>query len=290
MRSGVPEYNKLLFGNPLLAFLLPPMETWNQVLVFTLRILNSRKSLTQDGVDIVDDAEGKYMLSRWTPKDRPNEHSEISTKELVVNLSTNVFAGSDTTAISLRAVIYFLCRHQEAMARAVQEIDNADISGDLSQIISYKEATTPLPFLGAAIKETIRLHPSVGLLLERHVPAGGSFICDKHTPGGTIVGINPWVINRDPHIFPDPDWFIPERWLKASEAQVKEMDTAFSFNFGAGSRTCIGKNLAMMEIHKIIPQLLRRYRLELAQPETDRKICNHFFVQQEGLICPVTRR
>lgn len=50
------------------------------------------------------------------------------------------------------------------------EIDNADSQGLLSQLISYKEATASLPYLGAVVKEAMRLHPSVGFLMERYVP------------------------------------------------------------------------------------------------------------------------
>ena len=79
------------------------------------------------------------------------------------------------------------------MAKAVEEIDNADRQGALSQPISYKEATSSLPYLGAVVKEAMRLHPSVGFLMERHTPPQGATICGQYVPGGTIVGINPWV-------------------------------------------------------------------------------------------------
>lgn len=61
----VPEYHKYLLGNPLFAMLLPAMETWNQVLVFTLKAINSRASIQRDGELINADVEGRDMLSRW---------------------------------------------------------------------------------------------------------------------------------------------------------------------------------------------------------------------------------
>jgi cytochrome P450 len=176
------------------------------------------------------------------------------------------------------------------MAKTVEEIDNADKQGVLSQPISYKETTSSLPYLAAVVKEAMRLHPSVGFLMERHTPPQGATICGQHIPGGTIVGINPWVTGRNEDIFPDPEAFRPERWLESSEGQLREMENLLSLNFGAGSRTCLGKHISLIEIHKVIPQLLRTFKVELTHPGKEWEICNHWFVQQDGLICTLSRR
>lgn len=285
----VPEWHKLLLGNPLLAKLMPAMETWNQVLVFTLKAINGRASIKRDGELLNADVEGRDMLSRWAYV-KSSDPDKMNTRDIIVHLSTNVFAGSDTTAIALRAIVYFLCRNPKCMERLVQEIDTADKQSLLSDPISYKEATTSLPYLGAVVKESMRLHPSVGLLMERHVPSEGVQVGDKHIPGGTIVGINPWVTNRNVDVFPNPEAFVPERWLEASDSQLRDMESLWELNFGAGSRKCIGRNISMIEIYKVIPQLFRTFRVELTRPDDEWKICNHWFVQQEGLICTLTRR
>ena len=176
------------------------------------------------------------------------------------------------------------------MEKVVQEIKTADNQGHLSQIITYKESTTVLPYFNAVLKEAMRIHPSVGLLMERHVPSEGVEVDGHFIPGGTIVGINPWVTNRDISIFPDPDEFKPERWLEAPEAQLKQMDNVLELNFGGGSRKCIGRNISMIEMQKVLPQLFRLYQVELTYPDKEWDICNHWFVQQEGVICNLTRR
>lgn len=68
------------------------------------------------------------------------------------------------------------------------------------------------------------------------------------------------------------------------------METVLSFNFGAGSRTCLGKHISLVEMHKVVPQLLRMYKVELTYPEKDWELTNHWFVQQDGLICSLTLR
>lgn len=206
----------------------------------------------------------------------------------MVHLSANVFAGSDTTAIALRSILYHLICHPDKMAKVRAEIDTADQEGKLSNPISYQESNTHLPYFGAVMREAMRLHPSVGGNLERHVPPQGVTICGHYIPGGTNVGINPWVVHRDPIVFPQPDSFIPERWLDSTPEQLKEMEKAF-LNFGAGSRSCIGKAISLMEMRKILPQLLREFDIHLHQNKSW-KTRNVWFVQQEEFICDLTPR
>lgn len=262
------------------------METWNEVLNFTLKAINSTTSLKRDGELEADEADvGKDMLSRWAAVKRADS-LKMTTRDVVVHLSANVFAGSGTAAIALRAVIYFLCKRPSTMRKLVAELDAA--KEGFSHPVSYKEAVR-LPYLNAVLREAMRLHPSVGLLLERHVPASGATICGQWIPAGTIVGINPWVVHHDLKLFPDPEEFIPERWIESSAARLLEMDRAF-FGFGAGSRYCLGKNMTMMEMTKVIAQLLVEFEVKLTYPHREWTVKNYWFVSQKGLDCTLTRR
>lgn len=272
------------------------MENWNQVLTFTLKAVNSVLGLDGSGASLKKGGELDVealdqrgdMLSKWYAV-KLSSPERMSTRDLVVHLSTNVFAGSDTTAIAIRAVLYHLLKNPDKMRKVVKEIDDAAAEGKLSQPVSFKESTNHLPYMQAVIKEGLRIHPSVGLLLERHVPRGGAVICGRHIPEGTIVGINAWVTQHDPEVFPSPDSFEPERWLNASEDELKMMDQSF-FAFGAGTRTCIGRHIAAMEMAKMIPEFLRRFEVTLTDPQAEWKTKNIWFVQQEGLICNLKRR
>ena len=285
----VPEFHKVLLGNPLFTLLMPAMETWDQVVLFTLKAINERASIKRDGELLIADVAGRDMLSRWASI-QSSDPLKMSTRDIVVHLSGNVFAGADTTAVALRAIVYFLCRHPKSMKKLVEEIDQADRDGQLSSPISFKETIAHLPYVGAVIKESMRLQSSTGLLMERHVPAEGVDLHGHHLPPGTIVGINTWVTNRDPTVFPDPESYRPERWLDATEAQLREMDALFEFNFGSGSRKCPGRHTSWVEMHKVIPQLFREYEVELTRPDKEWQVCNHWFVQQKGVICNLKRR
>jgi cytochrome P450 len=75
------------------------------------------------------------------------------------------------------------------------------------------------------------------------------------------VGCNAWVLHRRPEVFGgDVDVFRPERWIEASPEKLKEMK-ATMFQFGAGARTCIGKNVSLLEVYKLVPSFLRRFEV-----------------------------
>lgn len=293
----IPVWHKFLMGNPLLPILIPSMEGWDKVLTFTLKAVNAimggdvgtEGELKNDGEFNVESLVRKGdMLSKWFAV-KLADPEKISTRDIVVHLTTNVFAGSDTTAIALRAILCHLLKSPAKLRKLVKEIDDADAVGQLSNPVSFKESTKHLPYMQAVLKEGLRIHPSVGLLLERHVPAEGAVICGRHIPGGTIVGINAWVTQHDPEVFPNPERFEPERWLDASEQQLKIMDQSF-FAFGAGTRTCIGRHIAIMEMAKLIPEILRNFELSLPSSGHEWRTKNVWFVQQEGLDCTLKQR
>ncbi len=142
----------------------------------------------------------------------------------------------------MRAIIYHLLKSPRQYATLKQELDSATASGQLSTPnIEYAEAIK-LPFLNACIKEGMRLHPSVALTMPRIVPEGGEEFNGYYVPAGYRVGVNPAVVQYDKSVFgEDADTFNPERWLGPA---AKEMEKAM-VPFGAGSRTCIGKNVSI---------------------------------------------
>ncbi|KAI4110602.1 MAG: hypothetical protein LQ339_001178 [Xanthoria mediterranea] len=193
------------------------------------------------------------------------------------------FAGSETTGISLAAVFYYLVQNPECHHKLVRQIDDAARSGLIEErpggLVSWAESQK-LPYLDACIREAFRLHPAPGLLLERIVPPDGADICGEHIPAGTIVGCNAWVIHRRPEVFGDDvETYRPERWLEVSKKKRKEMDGTM-LHFGMGSRTCIGKNISLLEMYKLVPSFLRRFEVFLAHPHREWKLHNAWFVRQ----------
>ncbi|KAJ5174237.1 Cytochrome P450 [Penicillium canariense] len=203
--------------------------------------------------------------------------------------TSNVLAGSDTTAIMLRAIIYFLITNSASLQKLERELGQARSQGQLSDIATWKESRN-LRYLNACVKEAGRLHPAIGLTLERVVPRGGATICGQFFEEGTNIGMNPWVIHRNKEVFgADANHWNPDRWLDTDAERVTLMENCL-LTFGSGSRTCIGKNISYLEIYKLIPTMFARYEIQLWDPTREWKIENSWLVVQSDFFIKLERR
>ena len=227
-----------------------------------LEVMKSIKAKGEDPATITDGGRGDLLSMFLKAKeDHPDFFHDGRVLVMAVSMA---FAGSETTAISLAAVFYYLLKNPRCYQSLMQELDDATNVGLIKtrpcQSMTWAEAQH-LPYLDAVIKEAFRLHPAPGLPLERVVPVGGAEICGEVIPGGTIVGCNPWVIHRRPEIFgKDVEAFRPERWIEADKEHRKRMEGCM-LQFGMGARTCIGKNISLLEIYKAVPSFLRRFEV-----------------------------
>ncbi|EXJ66233.1 uncharacterized protein A1O5_10849 [Cladophialophora psammophila CBS 110553] len=211
-------------------------------------------------------------------KDDPKKISEHDIFQACLG---NIGAGSDTTSITLGAIFYYLLTNPEAMDTLQNEIQLKNQEGGLSFPVTFAEAQQ-LPYLQAVLKEAMRLHPAVGLILPRQVPAEGAVIAGVAFPAGATVGVNPWVAHYNEEVFGhDADKFRPERWLSDRET-VQELERNL-LTFGQGSRTCIGKNISLMEISKLVPTFLSRFEIELVNSSGKWQTWNAWFVKQYDL-------
>ena len=161
--------------------------------------------------------------------------------QMIDYAATNVSAGSDTTAIMLREIIFRLLEDKtgryEILLNEIKTVLRARTQETIDDPISWTEGYS-MTYLQACIKESMRIHPALGQILPRIVPAGGVHLCGKFIPEGTEVGCNAWTVHRDRAVFGDKvDEWIPERWLEPNEPKLKDMER-YNFVFGAGSRTC----------------------------------------------------
>lgn len=163
-------------------------------------------------------------------------------------------AGADTTATGLGSTLRFLTTHPDKKRKAEQEIQDADSKGLLSTPVKYEEARLHLPYFAACIKESLRLHPPATNFFARVVGQEGKNILGYYIPPGTEITSNAYIVQRDAEYYaPDPEAFRPERWLE-DDAKAAEMD-AVSFVFSMGPRVCLGKDIAILELHKLLPEV-----------------------------------
>lgn len=169
-----------------------------------------------------------------------------------------MFAGHHTSSGTAAWTLIELLRNPSVMESVVAELD--DLYADGSEV-SF-QALRAIPHLEAALKETLRLHPPLVLLLrvaKEEVELGGFTV-----PAGTMVGATPRVSNRIAADFPDPDRFDPGRYIDPRQEDLQNRWTWIPF--GAGKHRCVGNAFAMMQLKAIFSVILRDYTFEMAQP------------------------
>jgi hypothetical protein len=122
------------------------------------------------------------FLTKFFKKNADNPKS-FSMYHLTMGCVSNMTAGSDTTAISLSAILYYMLKNPQTFEALRQEVDERQLQGRIGHYITFKESQD-MPYLQAVMKEALRMHPATGLPLERVVPAGGATICDRFFPEG----------------------------------------------------------------------------------------------------------
>lgn len=173
---------------------------------------------------------------------------------------TNFGAGHDTMTITLTGSIYQLASNPAVQERLVKELRDAGIGPDAR----YTDIVNKVPYLMACLKESMRLFPAIGTQIPRIVPSTGTTLANTYLPPGTTVGVNLWALHHDPSIFPDPEKFLPERWLSDGTEETKQKIGRLDANwmgFGGGSRSCPGQYLARFFVVKILAALLLNFEV-----------------------------
>ncbi|KAI3332133.1 cytochrome P450 [Xylariaceae sp. AK1471] len=262
-------------------FVLPWLGNWlavNERNGFFFHFAQSEVQARKDQGGSDKDIVGQLFQAQQTKE-------ELNNLTISYMMTSNVFAGSDTTSIALRGIFLNLMRHPLVLTRLRAELQERRALGKLSTIVSAAEAD-PCRYLQAVIYESLRVFSPAAFIFDRDVPLEGMTICGRYVPGGTVVGTSPWVIHRATQVWgEDADEFRPERWLDCDDPGVLKR---FFFAFGGGTRTCIGRNISWLEIEKLVPTLVMRYDFKLADDATITEDCGAL-VFLKGLRVQVTR-
>ncbi|MCJ1281249.1 hypothetical protein MMC26_000567 [Xylographa opegraphella] len=182
-----------------------------------------------------------------------------------------IFSGHDTTSSTMSYVFYLLGKHPTALQRLRNEHDNVfGVGTPLGSVICDKpHLLNQLPFTTAVIKETLRLFPVVS---STRAGEPGYSVVDEQgrffpTDGCLVWSIH-HALHRDPAFWPQPDAFVPERWLAEPTDPLYPIKGAWR-PFKFGPRNCIGQELAVLEIKIVVLMALRRFDVEAAYEEWD---------------------
>ncbi|KAI8960858.1 cytochrome P450 [Daldinia sp. FL1419] len=184
---------------------------------------------------------------------------EVLTKEqMYANAQMLVTAGSETVATASATTLFLLLTHPDAMDRAKREIR--------STFKSEKDITASsvvnLPYLLAAIDESMRVWPPVATSFNpRIVPSGGCVADGYFLPEGSIIGIHNHAVGRLETYFKDAKKFAPERWL-GDERYANDSRELFQ-PFSSGPLNCLGLTMGRMETRVILAKLIRNFDIVL---------------------------
>nr|F1SY83.1 RecName: Full=Cytochrome P450 monooxygenase 89 [Postia placenta Mad-698-R]BAK09427.1 cytochrome P450 [Postia placenta] len=264
---------------------IPAMEVLSELLDFTVALaylpawvqpVFGRLPMFRDGYDaapklanlsltavanrVASQTDRADMLSELL-RGRDEEGKPYGLEELSTEAELLIIAGGDTTANTSCATAYYIARDLQIQAKLQAELDVA-LDGVESDVAPY-DAVKDLPYLDAVINEGLRLHSTIGAGLPRVVPSGGMTVLGQHLKEGTVVSSPIYTLHRNEAVWgKNACEFYPERWLEASADAKKEMMQSFA-PFSMGPRACLGRSLALQQLHILLATIFHRYSLVL---------------------------
>lgn len=168
---------------------------------------------------------------------------------------TLLAAGHETTSNLLTFSFYLLSRNPKARGA---------LQAELARVLAGRVPTVgdlpDLPYLDMVIKESLRLYPPAWVIGRR--ARDDDAVGGYRLPAGAFALMSQWVMHRMPELWPQPEAFMPERFLPPSEGGHHINPFAY-FPFGGGPRTCIGMPFAQQEAKLILARILQRMTPEL---------------------------
>jgi cytochrome P450 len=199
------------------------------------------------------------MLLAARDPENPNEGG-MSDTQIRDEAMTIFLAGHETTANAMAWTWHLLGTAPEVEAR---------LHGELTAVLAGRTPTmedvAKLEWTRAVVAESMRLFPPAWIMGRRALEA--------HTIGGhtieprALVVMSQWVVHRDPRWWPEPERFMPERWLTdgrrepgVGNRESNERPKYSYFPFGGGTRVCIGEAFAWTEAILLVATIAQRWR------------------------------
>jgi cytochrome P450 len=200
--------------------------------------------------------------------------------DLVSEMMSILFAGHETTAMTLMWLFYRVSRSPEIEQKLWDEVDGV-LNGRLPTLADIDN----MPYTHQLIQETLRYYPSVYLTL-REAEEDDEFD-GYHIPAGTQFVVNIRGIHRDPRYWDEPERFWPERF--GGDGTVPRHKFAY-IPFLAGPKKCIGDGFAMMEMRLVVPTIMQRLRFQYAAAEPVRERAGFVMETKKPVMMRVDKR
>ncbi|XP_043687330.1 flavonoid 3',5'-hydroxylase 2-like [Telopea speciosissima] len=171
-----------------------------------------------------------------------------------------VLGGTDTSATTLEWAMAEMMQHPEVMRKAREELDQVVGTSKMVE----ESYLSKLPYLNAVVKETLRLHPPIPLLIP-HCPSQSCTIGQYTIPKDTNVFLNVWKMHRDPEVWESPLEFLPERFSSDSNGYDYNGNNFSFLPFGSGRRICTGIPLVEKMSTYVLASLLHSFEWQLSE-------------------------
>jgi cytochrome P450 len=171
-----------------------------------------------------------------------------------------VVGGTDTSAVTIEWAMAEMLESPEVMRKAQEELDAV-----VGRENIVEESHLPqLSYLEAVVKEVLRLHPALPVMLP-HSPTQTSTVGGYIVPKGSRVFVNVWAIHRDPVVWPRPAKFDPERFLGPnSKCDFSGNDFRY-LPFGSGRRICPGVTMAERMVMYALASFIHSFEWRLPE-------------------------
>ncbi|WP_280208347.1 cytochrome P450 [Nocardia cyriacigeorgica] len=278
-------YHDLERGTDALAYVDPyaPIESFRrrdaarrELVALVQEIMDSRAA------NPPADSSDRDMLDVLVSVPGEDGKPRFSASEITGIFISMMFAGHHTTSGTAAWSVIELLRHPEQLQKVVTELD--ELYSDGSDI-SFG-ALRQIPQLEAVLKETLRLHPPLIILMR--VARDQFDVCVSRIEPGDMVAASPAISNRIAEDFPDPDTFDPGRYIDPNQADIINRWTWIPF--GAGRHRCVGAPFALMQLKAIFSILLRDWEFEMALPSEQYRNDHSKMVVQLAKPCTVRYR
>ncbi|VEN61605.1 unnamed protein product [Callosobruchus maculatus] len=244
-------------------------------------ISNKKRTMSSKSVEEDEDGSKQNFLDQLL---RHQENGEaLSDKDIQEEINTFMFGGHDTTATGLSFILYSLARHPNVQEKVLEEQETIFGSLEKDPEVTYAHLQD-MKYLDAVINEALRLYPPIPVF-------GRKLTDDIKLENGVVlpktlsIGFTVYSVHHNPEYFPDPEKFLPERFLKDDIMPYTHLP------FSAGPRSCIGKKFAMLQIKSCISKISRHFKLLPSIPDYELKLMPEItLVSKNGMRISLEKR